>query len=76
MSEDTLLYLCIGGVVVLAVIIIVVANWLGNRSNQRRAERMMQDKKNGTYNSDKKYLGNQGGWEADEYTDTTNAPPR
>ncbi len=76
MSENTLLYLCIGGVIVLAVLVIVVAGWLGRRSNQRRADRMMKDMKNGTYNPDKKYSGKQGGWETDEYTDTTNAPPR
>lgn len=76
MSEDTLLYLCIGGVIVFAVLVIVVAGWLGRRSNQRRADRMMKDIKNGTHNPDKKYFGNQGAWETDEYSDTTNAPPR
>jgi hypothetical protein len=65
-----------GGVIVFAVLIIVVANRLTARSNQRRADRMMKDMKNGTYNPDKKYFGNQGGWDTDEYTDTTNAPPR
>jgi hypothetical protein len=76
MSEDTLVMVCIGGVIVVAVIIIVLANFLSNRSHQRRAQKMKRDMDNGTYDPNKKYFGNQGGWEPDEFTDTTNAPPK
>lgn len=70
MSEDAILWICIGGLLVLVVLIIVLGNWLGARNNQKRAERMMRDMKNGTYDPNKKYFGNQGGWEAgeDNYT--------
>ena len=70
MSEDTIIWVSIGGVLVLAVLIIVLANWLTARGNQRRADRMMRDIKNGTYDPNKKYMGNQGGWEKgdDNYT--------
>lgn len=76
MSENTVLWICIGGVIVFAVLIIVLANWLTARNNQKRADRMMRDIKNGTYDPNKKYFGNQGGWSDDAYTDTTNHPPR
>lgn len=76
MSENVILGLCIGGVLVLAVLIIVVANYLNDRANQRRADRMMKDMAEGKYDKSKKYFGDQGGWEPDEYSDTTNAPPK
>lgn len=76
MSENVLLFVCIGGVLVLVVLIIVLANYLTARSNQRRADRMMKDIAEGKYDKNKKYFGNQGGWETDEYSDTTNAPPK
>lgn len=76
MSDDVILWLSIGGVLVGAVLIIVVSNFLSARSNQRRADRMMRDMANGTYDKRKKYLGDQGSWETDEYSDTTNAPPK
>ena len=63
MSEDTIVWVSIGGLLVLVVLIIVVANWLTARNNQKRADRMMRDMKNGTYDPNKKYMGNQGGWE-------------
>lgn len=68
MSENTILFICIGGVIVLAAGIIVLANWLTARSNQRRADKMMKAIKNGTYDPKKKYMGNQGGWEANDNT--------
>jgi hypothetical protein len=76
MSEDAILWISIGGVLVLAVLSIVLSNYLSARSNQRRANRMMKDMKEGKYDRNKKYFGNQGGWETDEYSDTTDAPPK
>lgn len=76
MSDDTIVWVIIGGVAVVAVLIIVAANYFTARSNQKRADRMMRDVKDGTYNKNKKYSGNQGGWETDAYSDTTNAPPK
>ncbi|WP_430406317.1 hypothetical protein [Fluviicola sp.] len=72
MSEDTIVWLCIGGFVILAVVIIILANWLTARGNQRRANKMMKDMKDGTYDPNKKYMGNQGSWEAgdDNYTNS------
>ena len=63
MSEDTIVWICVGGVIVLAILIVLVANWLTARNNQNRADRMMKAMKDGTYNPNKKYMGNQGGWE-------------
>ncbi|WP_343631239.1 hypothetical protein [Fluviicola sp.] len=70
MNESTLVWICIGGLIIAAALIVVLANWLAARGNQRRADRMMRDIKNGTYDPDKKYMGNQGGWERgdDNYT--------
>lgn len=76
MSEDAVVWLCIGGVLVVVVLIIVLSNYLNGRANQRRADRMMKEKAEGKYEPGKKYFGDQGGWETDEYTDTTNAPPK
>lgn len=76
MSEDTLVWVCIGGVALLAVVVIVLANYLSTLSDQRRADRMMKAKQEGKYDKNNKYFGDQGGWETDEYTDTTNAPPK
>lgn len=75
MSENTLLFVCIGGIIVLAAAIILLGNYLSDRSNKRRAQKMQQDIENGTYDKNKKYMGNQGGWETDGTSDTTNAPP-
>lgn len=76
MSENMFWLVCIGGVLVVVVVIIVLGNYLSDRANQRRADRMMKDRKEGKYDPNKKYLGNQGGWQPDEYSDTTNAPPK
>jgi hypothetical protein len=76
MSEDAIIWISIGGVIAVVVLIIVLSNYLNDRSNQRRANRMMKDMAEGKYDKNKKYFGNQGGWETDEYSDTTNAPPR
>lgn len=76
MSENTILFLCIGGVIVGAAGIVALANFLDARANQRRANRMFKDMQEGKYDKNKKYFGDQGGWEPDEYTDTTNAPPK
>lgn len=72
MSEDTVVWVSIGGLLVLVVLIVILANWLTARGNQRRADKMMRDLKNGTYDPNKKYMGNQGGWEAgdDNYTNS------
>ena len=67
---------CIGGVLFAAVSVIALANFLSDRSNQRRAQKMMRDKANGAYDARKKYLGDQGHWQTDAYTDTSNAPPK
>lgn len=76
MTDDTILWISIGSVAVGAVAIIVLANYLSARSNQRRADKMMRAKADGTYDKSKKYMGDQGSWETDEYSDTTNAPPK
>lgn len=68
MSEDTIVWVSIGGILVLVVLIVILANWLTARGNQRRANKMMKDTKNGTYDPNKKYMGNQGGWEAGDDT--------
>jgi len=68
MSEDTIIWICVGGVVVLAILIIFVGNWLTARNNQKRADRMMKAMKDGTYDPSKKYMGNQGGWEPGDET--------
>lgn len=76
MSEDAIVWTSIGGIAVLVVLIIVLANWLSARGNQRRANKMMRDQKNGTYDPKKKYMGNQGGWSADDdpYSHNDNRP--
>jgi hypothetical protein len=66
MSENTIVLVCIGGVIVVAVLIIVVANRLTARNNQKRADRLMKAMRDGTYDPKKKYMGNQGGWEPGE----------
>lgn len=76
MSSDTLVWVISAGLIVLVIGIIVLANWLTARNNQKRADRMMKAMKDGTYDPNKKYMGNQGGWSDDAYTDTTNHPPR
>lgn len=76
MSETVFWVVCFGGVLVVVVLIIVLGNYLNDRANQRRADRMMKDMKEGKYDPEKKYFGDQGGWQTDEYTDTTNAPPK
>ena len=63
MSENTIIWLCIGGVILFAVLVVVLANYLTARNNQKRADKMMKAIKNGTYDPKKKYMGNQGGWE-------------
>jgi hypothetical protein len=70
MSENTVFWICFGGVIVLVILIIAVGNWIGSRTNQRRADRLFRDIDNGTYDPNKKYMGNQGGWEPgdDNYT--------
>lgn len=76
MSSDAWVWVISGGLIVLIIGMVVLANWLTARNNQKRADRMMRDMKNGTYDPNKKYFGNQGGWSDDAYTDTTNHPPR
>lgn len=60
----TIMVSLVGGI----VLIIVLANWLSARSNQRRANKMMKAKKNGTYDPKKNYMGKQGGWEPGDST--------
>lgn len=66
MNENVFWIICFGGVLVAIIFLIVLANWLTARANQRRADKMMKDRKNGKYNPDKKYFGNQGNWEPGE----------
>ena len=37
MSENTIIWLCIGGVILFAVLVVVLANYLTARNNQKRA---------------------------------------
>lgn len=66
MSDDQLTYLCIGCVIVVAVLIILIANWADRRRKKKQGERLMRDKANGTYDEKKKYFGDQGNWEPGE----------
>nr|WP_294860558.1 hypothetical protein [uncultured Fluviicola sp.] len=72
MSEETIIWISAGGLLALVVLIVVLANWLTARNNQKLADRMMRDMKDGTYDPNKKYMGNQGGWEKgdDNYTNS------
>lgn len=63
MSEDMLIYLCIGGVVVLAVLVILLANWADNRRKKKMGKKLMEDQAKGNYDPAKKYFGDQGKWE-------------
>jgi len=76
MSEDVILWLSIGGVVVVAALIVALSNYLNRKSNDRRARRMQRNIANGTYDKNAKYFGDQGKWETDAYSDTTHAPPK
>lgn len=66
MSDNMLTLVCIGGVLVAAVLIIVIANWANNRFIRKRSEKMKRDIANGTYDPKKKYFGDQGNWEPGE----------
>ncbi len=76
MSEDAIIWISIAGVGVLAALIVALANYFTIRSQQRRGKQMMKNITDGKYDKSKKHFGDQGGWETDEYTDTTNAPPK
>jgi hypothetical protein len=76
MSDNPMLWISIGGAAVGAALIIALTNYLSNKSNQRRASRMQKDINEGKYDKAKKYFGDQGKWQTDEYSDSTNAPPK